>query len=69
MLLTACKTETFRTAKPDLAHYSKGVQLKAKEELTPLKPCARDFVYPDCSAMARMVMDYKDMREKIRSAD
>ena len=31
-------------------------------------PCPRDFVVDNCSVAARMIIDYGDLREKIRAA-
>ena len=31
-------------------------------------PCPRDFVIDNCSVAARMIIDYGDLREKIRAA-
>lgn len=53
---------------PDLAAYSREFQAKASGEMVALRPaCARDVVLDQCSAIARMVIDYKELRDKIRA--
>ena len=54
---------------PDMEDYSKGVQALAADELGQLRPpCARDGVAKDCSVVHRMIIDYGDLRRRIRAA-
>lgn len=70
ILLTACETATFKTVKPPIVTYSEKVQNHAADELEAMgPPCPRDDVYGECSAVKRMVIDYKDVRNKIRAAE
>lgn len=69
VLLTACGGATSSTTNPNLVEYSKEFQAKAADEMQVMKPpCAHDVVDENCSASRRMIIDYKDMREKIRAA-
>ena len=53
---------------PPLSSYSPEVLRQAADEMDSMRqPCARD-IPGDCSAMSRMVIDYSDLREKIRAA-
>ncbi len=52
---------------PDLVQYTPDVQDRAADELSNLKPCSSDVVFANCSAVARMVIDYGRMREQIRT--
>ena len=54
---------------PDLEDYSKDIQSMASTELkTMLPPCPREGVAKDCSVVHRMVIDYGDLRRKIRAS-
>ena len=54
---------------PPIEEYADEVQALAAIELDKLgEPCARDVVVSDCSALARLVMDYGTLRKKIRAA-
>ena len=53
----------------DLEDYNEGVQALAADELGRLRPpCARDGVAKDCSVVHRMIIDYGDLRRRIRAA-
>lgn len=53
---------------PDIVDYSDAVQSRAADELEQLgKPCPADDVIADCSAAARMILDYGRMREQVRA--
>ena len=55
---------------PPLVDYSREIQSAAAHELEAMGvPCPRDFVADDCSVPARMIIDYGDLREKIRAAN
>ena len=54
---------------PTLDKYSAAVGSLAADELGTLgPPCARDFVFEGCSAVHRMIIDYGDLRRKVRAA-
>ena len=54
---------------PDLEEYSDGVQALAADELGRLgPPCGRTDIVKDCSGVHRMVIDYGDLRRRIRAA-
>ena len=55
---------------PPIEAYSKELQAAAAAELKSLNgPCPRDTVnVTDCSAVKRMVIDYGDLRQRIRAA-
>ena len=54
---------------PPLSSYSPEILKQAADEMDSMKqPCARD-IPGDCSAISRMVIDYGDLREKIRAAE
>lgn len=54
---------------PPIEAYSKEVQAAAAAEMKALAgPCPRDTVFANCSAMKRMVIDYGDLRRRIRAA-
>ncbi len=54
---------------PDLEDYSKSMQALASEELKGLQPpCPRIEEASDCSAIHRMVIDYGDLRRKIKAS-
>jgi len=54
---------------PPLVEYSNAIQTTAADKLEQLgQPCARDVVVGNCSAIARMIIDYGDLRQKIRAA-
>lgn len=66
--LTACEITTFNVYTPDIAEYSPEVQEQAANELDALgPPCAPDVVYEGCSAVKRLVVDYKFMRDQTRA--
>lgn len=53
---------------PDVVAYSEAVQSHAADELERLgQPCPRDSVLADCSALARMILDYGKMRDQVRA--
>ena len=54
---------------PPLVDYTSEIQTRAADEFDKLgPPCARDTVIENCSAVARFVMDYGTLRDKIRAA-
>jgi hypothetical protein len=54
---------------PPIVDYTAEIQTRAADEFERLgPPCARDIVTENCSAVARFVMDYGTLREKIRAA-
>ena len=54
---------------PDIEDYSEGVQTLAADELGRLgPPCGRTDIVKDCSVVHRMVIDYGDLRRRIRAA-
>ena len=54
---------------PDIEDYSEGVQALAADELDRLgPPCGRTDIVKDCSVIHRMVIDYGDLRRRIRAA-
>ena len=54
---------------PPLVDYSASIQASAADKLEQLgQPCPRDVVVSNCSAIARMIIDYGDLRQKIRAA-
>ena len=54
---------------PDIEDYSDGVQALAADELDRLgPPCGRTDIAKDCSVVHRMVIDYGDLRRRIRVA-
>ena len=54
---------------PPIVEYDPKVQSRAADEFEKLgPPCARDTIIANCSASARMIMDYGTLREQIRAA-
>ena len=54
---------------PPIVDYTSEIQTRAADEFDKLgPPCARDTVTENCSAVARFVMDYGTLRDKIRAA-
>ena len=54
---------------PPIVDYTSEIQTRAADEFEKLgPPCARDTVTENCSAVARFVMDYGTLRDKIRAA-
>jgi hypothetical protein len=54
---------------PPIVDYTSEIQTRAADEFEQLgPPCARDTVTENCSAVARFVMDYGTLRDKIRAA-
>jgi hypothetical protein len=54
---------------PPLVDYSDEIQATAADKLEQLgAPCPRDVVVAGCSAIARMILDYGDLRRRIRAA-
>ncbi len=54
---------------PPITEYSEEVMSRAADELENAKnPCPRDLVTDNCSVLSRMVIDYGDLRAKIRAA-
>lgn len=70
LFLSACAPVQVKpaiVATPTLHNYSPEVQTKLADELDAMGPqCARDVVYPGCSAAARWLLDYLDTRCEIR---
>jgi len=67
--LTACE-KISSSISPTLASYDPAFQLRAAEEMAALRPaCARDVVIDQCSTIKRMMIDYKELRDKIRAID
>ena len=55
---------------PDIEDYGKNVQAFAAEELRRLgPPCGRTDIVKGCSVVHRMVIDYGDLRRRIRAAE
>lgn len=49
--------------------FSKDVQAAAAVDMKALAgPCTRDTVVGDCSVLKRLVIDYGDLRQRIRAA-
>lgn len=66
-LLTNCAT-VISNPQIRLVEYDHAFQRKAAQEIEQLRaPCAHD-VLADCSAVRRMVVDYGDLRQKLRAA-
>ena len=54
---------------PNIEDYSEGVQALAADELRHLgPPCDRTKAVEGCSSVHRMVIDYGDLRRRIRAA-
>jgi len=54
---------------PPIEAYSTDVQAAAAREMKALAgPCSRTTVVGDCSVLKRMVIDYGDLRQRIRAA-
>jgi len=54
---------------PPIVDYTSEIQTRAADEFDKLgPPCARDTVTENCSAVARFIMDYGTLRDKIRAA-
>ena len=54
---------------PPLVDYSAEIQASAATKLGQLGvPCPRDVIVAGCSAIARMIIDYGDLRRRIRAA-
>ena len=54
---------------PPIEGYSEELQNAAAAEMKALAgPCPRDTVVGDCSVLKRMVIDYGDLRQRIRAA-
>ena len=54
---------------PPLTEYTPEIMSRAADEFEKLgPPCARDTIVADCSAAARLIMDYDTLRDKIRAA-
>ena len=54
---------------PPIVDYTSEIQTRAADEFEKLgPPCARDTVTENCSAVARFIMDYGTLRDKIRAA-
>lgn len=73
LLLSACgganSSGLSFIASPTLDDYSARVMDMAAGEMEQLgPPCARDFVYPGCSALVRLAIDYGDLRQRLRAA-
>lgn len=53
---------------PELPVYSLAVQELAVQELAAVlkRPCPRDVVIEGCSAVARFILDYADLRAALR---
>jgi len=55
---------------PEIEDYGKNVQALAADEIGKLGPaCPRDEVIVSCSAIHRMVIDYGELRRRIRAAE
>ena len=54
---------------PPIETYSKEIQAAAAEEMRSMAgPCSRDVVVGECSALKRFIIDYGDLRRRIRAA-
>lgn len=68
--LTACERISSSAVSPTLANYDAAFQLRAAEEMAKLRPaCARDVVIEQCSTIKRMIIDYKELRDKVRAIE
>ncbi len=71
-LLSGCGTKSSDAdvlILPRLQEYTAEFQYQAARELEFLPPtCPHDDVTPACSALARLVQDYDDLRLRIRTA-
>jgi hypothetical protein len=67
--VTACaKAPSSGFVLPPVGPYSAEVQTKAADELDAMgPPCPHDVVITGCSAVHRMIIDYKDMRDRTRA--
>lgn len=53
---------------PEVVQYAPEVQALAADELDSLPPpCPADAVVPGCSAVKRLIIDYKYMRDQARA--
>lgn len=71
MSLTACAgaATSVYTVQPTLHSYSPAFQTLAADELEALPaPCDRVEPVEQCSALARLVIDFGDVRQQIRAA-
>lgn len=67
LLLIACEKAPSNVT-PPVVEYSAGFQAHAATELERSgPPCPRDVVITGCSAVHRLVIDFKDMRDKTRA--
>ena len=67
-LSTSCARVVSDPVLPPLQPYSPDVQALAADELESLGlPCPPDIVIPGCSAVARLVIDYGTLRDRIRA--
>jgi len=68
LLFAACAKEPSSAVTPKLRVYSRDVQARAADELQAMPaPCAPDAVAGNCSAVKRLVVDYKTTRDEIRA--
>lgn len=66
-LSTACTT-AISNVTPPVVSYSREVQAQAASELEAMgPPCPRDTLIEGCSAVHRMIIDFKDTRDQIRA--
>ncbi len=55
---------------PDIEDYSESVQALAADEISKLDPpCGRQETPKNCSVIHRMIIDYGDLRRRIRAAN
>lgn len=68
-LLTGCATGNSSSAvTPTIVEYNQPFQSKAADELQAMQPpCALDVILPGCSVVHRMVLDYGDLRNRVRA--
>lgn len=72
ILLAGCETvnsEPPRLVKPRLDSYSLEFQRQLADEMTGRVACDRVEPMPPCSAWVRAVIDYGDLRRRVRSAE
>lgn len=72
LLLTACATKISSVdfITPKLEEYSPAFQVQAADELEQMgPPCDRKTLTPGCSAVKRIVIDTKTLRDKIREIE
>lgn len=68
-LLNGCAAGSSDLTLPPLQHYSEDLQAAAAAEIRLMPPpCPPDTAFSGCSAVKRLVIDYGDLRARIRAA-